>query len=102
MFSRPFSGLMEGSTPSHLSPPIAPKRIASALSQALLVSSGYGSPCESIAAPPKSLKLKSNFVSEFSDIAYSAFTDYATISGPIPSPSKTVILYLPVFFCIIY
>src|SRR5439155_13005528 len=80
--SRPCSGRGRfGSVVSHLGPPTAPSRTASAARQPAKVSSGSGDPVASIAAPP--IEYSENVKSSS---ALSTSTAEATTSRPIPSP----------------
>lgn len=77
-------------------PPIAAKRTASLDLHSCKVSGGNGLPRASIAAPPMSPYVKS--ICTFSAWPAADRTSMATfeISGPIPSPGRTAILYAEV------
>src|SRR5436190_489191 len=78
-----------GSVVSHLGPPTAPSRTASAARQPAKVSSGSGDPVASIAAPP--IEYSENVKSSS---ALSTSTAEATTSRPIPSPGRRAIVAL--------
>lgn len=71
-----------------------PSKIASASLHALSVSSDSGTPCASIDAPPKSCSVISSWSGVCLVITSSTRTAAEVTSGPIPSPGRTVILYL--------
>ena len=76
---------------SHLGPPTAPSKIASAVLAAANVCSGKGTPVASMAQPPSSsfdhVKSKLNRWLTFAKTLVAS----AIISGPIPSPAKITI-----------
>src|SRR4051794_376643 len=85
MPSSPCSGRGRlGSVVSHLGPPTAPRRTASASRQAASVSSGSAVPVASIAAPPIGCSENSKLSK-----ARRTSTAEATTSGPIPSPGSS-------------
>ena len=77
---------------SHFGPPTAPKNTASDARQASRVSSGYGSPTASIAAPPKSCSVNSSEKPWALAAPSSTRIAACVTSGPIPSPGRTVIV----------
>src|SRR5947209_7090950 len=88
--SRPCSGRgLSGSVESHLGPPTAPSRTASASRQPAKVSSGRGLPVASMAAPPTRYSVNSK-----PSIARSTSTAEAMTSGPIPSPGSRAMVAL--------
>ena len=87
--NKPFSGRMAISKASHLGPPTAPNKIASAALAAVKVASGRGPPVASMALPPTNARLMLRPKSNLWSTACSTFSASATISGPIPSPGKT-------------
>ena len=89
MPSKPFSGRIAISRPSHLGPPTAPKRIASQALALVMVASGRGPPVASMAAPPSKAESMVKSKPNFSLLASRTLTASAIISGPIPSPGKT-------------
>src|SRR6266581_6879720 len=90
----PRSGLCSCGRSSHLGPPTAPKRIASAFRQSASVAGGSGAPVASMAPPPTSPSSKSKVVPEPFPTARSTRTASGVTSPPIPSPGSTAILWL--------
>ena len=94
IFSSPCSGLtLAVGSLSYFGSPIAPKRTASDSMHTLCVESGYGSPWRSIATAPISAYLYTNSCENLSATASRAFTACAVISGPMPSPGSTAIVF---------
>src|SRR5690625_1788724 len=85
---RPCSGRMARSILSHLGPPTAPSKIASAARALARALSVRGTPWASMELPPirSSSKLRSRL--NFLSVASSILRASVTISGPMPSPGS--------------
>ena len=93
-----FSGRISESTLSHFGPPTAPNSTASLSFADSIVSCGSGMPNASIAAPPALSSLVKISISFLEAAASNTSIAAVVISGPIPSPGITAILYfLPIF-----
>ncbi len=76
---------------SHLGPPTAARRTASAARQPASVSSVRAVPCASMLAPPKTYSVNSTWEPRSSP---STRTAGAAISGPMPSPGRTAMVVI--------
>eukprot|EP00982_Pelagococcus_subviridis_P017298 31529-Pelagococcus_subviridis.AAC.20 len=88
----PCSGRCSAGSVSHLYPPIAARRTASEAWHVASVSGGRGIPVASIAAPPTSASVKSNAMSCWEPTSTRHVFATAMISGPMPSPGRSVML----------
>ena len=91
----PRSGWISGGRFSHLGPPTEPKRIASAFSQASMVSCGRGVSLlvPSSAAPPTRCSERETSKENFSETASRTLRASTMTSGPMPSPERMVIVW---------
>ena len=85
------SGRFSGGNASHLGPPTAPRRTASASLHAASVASGRQSPHWSYAAPPTGCSAISKRCPNRRATALSVLTASVTIPGPMPSPGRIAI-----------
>ena len=94
--SSAISGLNIPDKLSHFGPPTAPKRTLSLVLHIFIVSSGRHSPVSSIADPPASALLNSNSCPNTLPVFSNTSQAALQTSGPIPSPSITATLNLPI------
>ena len=89
--NRPRSGRSLAFGLSHLGPPTAPSKTASAFLQAATVSSGRLVPRSSMARPPISCSSNSNVWPNFCATTVKILRASVVTSGPMPSPASTTI-----------
>ena len=90
------SGLASPERSSHFGPPTAPSSTLSLALHRFTVASGRHSPVSSIAIPPARALLNSNSCPKISPVFSSTSHAALHTSGPIPSPSITATLNLPI------
>src|SRR6266446_592685 len=90
----PRSGFLSKELLSHLGPPTAPNRTASAACAKRIVASLTATPSASSAAPPTSARSIENDRPRFFAIQWTTRSVSAITSGPMPSPGRKRILYV--------
>src|SRR6266446_3005743 len=90
----PRSGFLSKELLSHLGPPTAPNRTASAACARFIVASVTATPSASSAAPPTNARSIEKDRPRFFAIQWMTRSVSAITSGPMPSPGKNKILYV--------